>query len=237
MSLLHSLYRSNSTVSTLASVAIHIAIGVFVYLGVANFFDFGEDDNSQPPALSVSFSQPASENLPATTITSLEATIVPPSYELPQITESKLEVATEIPSDDESPDITYQPVRPWMPSQLRVRPDVKEVSQAATELAIASTSSTVEVIAKKDEAQCPPPEYPRTSLLKGEQGTVTLLVSVRADGQVSAVSVSESSGHLALDNAALVAVRTWKYIPATTDGQPHAGQILQALVFKTDDKG
>jgi TonB family protein len=234
MSLLHSLYRSNSTVSTLASIAIHLAVGVFVYLGLANFFDFGNDDVKRPPTLAVSFSQPATANLPATTITTLEATIVPPIDKVPQLTESKFEVAAEIPSDDEAPDISYQPVRPWMPSQLRVRPEVKETVQPITEVVVTPEVAIVKVIAKKDDTQCPPPEYPSISRRKGERGTVTLLVEIRADGQVSAVSVNTSSGYKNLDEAALSAVRTWKYTPATTNGKPHASHMLQKLIFEIE---
>jgi protein TonB len=232
MSLLHSLYRSNSLVSTLASIAIHLAVGGLVYLSIAKYFNFDVPSDEQPPVLAVSFHQPASNGLLASTVTTLEATIVPPRDEIPEAAESQLELPVELPSDEEQSDITYQQVRPWMPSQLRVRPAVEPV--AKQDIATEISATAVEVISQKDTQQCPPPAYPPISKRKGEQGTVTLLVSIRADGQVSAVTLSKSSGHQNLDTAALAAVRTWKYIPATTDGQPRASQVLQSLVFKIE---
>jgi protein TonB len=92
----------------------------------------------------------------------------------------------------------------------------------------------VEVAAYKDAQQCPPPTYPRTARAKNQQGTVTLLVVIREDGQVTTVQVHASSGHKKLDDAALTAVRTWKYVPATAAGQPHASVILQSIVFEIE---
>lgn len=52
----------------------------------------------------------------------------------------------------------------------------------------------------------------------GWEGRVVLRVEVLADGSAGAVSVAKSSGHEALDDAALEAVRRWKFVPAKRDG-------------------
>ena len=235
MSLLHSLYRSNSAVSTLASISIHFVVGVFLCLGLAKYFS-GSDPLKKPPVLSVSFHQPTSDDLPATTVTALESVIVPPRNETPQVNESPLERPVETIHDEEQLNLTYQEVRPWMPSQLRVRPAVKPVAQPtltpASDVEIAAVA--VEVTAYKDAQQCPPPTYPRIARTKNQQGTVTLLVVIREDGQVTSVQVHASSGHKKLDDAALATVRTWKYMPATTNGQPRASFILQSIVFEIE---
>ncbi|MCX7382075.1 MAG: energy transducer TonB [Alphaproteobacteria bacterium] len=59
-----------------------------------------------------------------------------------------------------------------------------------------------------------PPTYPREAALLGQQGTVTLRIHVAADGTVTAVDVTESSGYPLLDQAARKAILAWRYSPA-----------------------
>jgi protein TonB len=63
------------------------------------------------------------------------------------------------------------------------------------------------------EAMRPP--YPRRAREMGWEGTVVLRVEVHADGTVGAVSVHRTSGHDTLDEAALTAVKRWKFAPPT----------------------
>jgi protein TonB len=65
-----------------------------------------------------------------------------------------------------------------------------------------------------------PPKYPIESLRKKEQGTVTLRLTIGANGYVSDISVSRSSGFDRLDAAALRAVRGWRWRPMIRNGQP-----------------
>ena len=64
----------------------------------------------------------------------------------------------------------------------------------------------------------PRPDYPAQAKRMGWEGRVVLRVEVLADGSAGAVSVAKSSGHEALDDAALEAVRRWKFVPAKRDG-------------------
>ncbi len=57
------------------------------------------------------------------------------------------------------------------------------------------------------------------SLRLGEQGTVVLTVMVRSDGSAGDVEVKSSSGFPRLDRAAVDAVKTWRFVPATVDGK------------------
>lgn len=57
----------------------------------------------------------------------------------------------------------------------------------------------------------PAPDYPRTARRKGQQGTVTLLAEVRADGTVSSCRVETSSGFPLLDQAALAVLPDWRF--------------------------
>jgi TonB family protein len=54
-----------------------------------------------------------------------------------------------------------------------------------------------------------PPEYPRQSLMDGATGTVMLGATADACGRILSITVKKSSGHKALDDAAIKAVRDW----------------------------
>ena len=64
-----------------------------------------------------------------------------------------------------------------------------------------------------------PPRYPMESRRKKEQGTVLLRLLIGTDGRVAQISVAQSSGFERLDQAALQAVRTWRWQPMIRDGQ------------------
>lgn len=63
-----------------------------------------------------------------------------------------------------------------------------------------------------------PPQYPLESRRNHEQGTVILDVLVATDGRVGDISVSRSSGFARLDQAALNAVRRWRWTPLMRNG-------------------
>ena len=60
----------------------------------------------------------------------------------------------------------------------------------------------------------PAPLYPTLSRRYGEQGKVVLRVLVNARGTADEVQIFTSSGFRRLDEAALEAVRRWKFVPA-----------------------
>ena len=60
----------------------------------------------------------------------------------------------------------------------------------------------------------PKPTYPRAARRAGRQGTVMLHVEVLADGHVDRIEIDKSSGYELLDDAAVEAVRRWRFVPA-----------------------
>ena len=70
------------------------------------------------------------------------------------------------------------------------------------------------------------------SLRLGEQGTVLLTVLVKSDGTASDVEVKSSSGFPRLDRAAIEAVKTWRFNPATVDGKPVDKSYDVPVTFK-----
>lgn len=77
-----------------------------------------------------------------------------------------------------------------------------------------------------------PPVYPRRAQREGWQGRVLLFVQVAASGQVTAVRVQRSSGHGILDQAALRAVRGWRFDPARRGSSPVAGTLVVPVRFR-----
>ncbi|MGH6782499.1 MAG: energy transducer TonB, partial [Sphingomonadaceae bacterium] len=65
-----------------------------------------------------------------------------------------------------------------------------------------------------------PPSYPVESRRKKEQGIVILTLLLGLDGAVSEIVVQKSSGFARLDEAALRAVRRWRWSPTMRGGQP-----------------
>jgi len=81
----------------------------------------------------------------------------------------------------------------------------------------------------------PKPEYPAASRQLGEEGRVVLNVRVSASGTVEQVSIQTSSGHPRLDQAALKAVKAWKFIPASRGGETVADSVTQPVNFSLED--
>lgn len=75
------------------------------------------------------------------------------------------------------------------------------------------------------------PIYPAQSRQFGESGQVVLRVELNESGHVAQARVERSSGYHRLDEAALSAVRTWRCMPATQNGQPVRAVALQPFNF------
>ena len=79
-----------------------------------------------------------------------------------------------------------------------------------------------------------PPVYPALSRRLGQQGQAWLKALVDTDGKVVSAEISQSSGHLALDQSALDAVRQWIFIPGKRDGVPERMWVLLPISFRLD---
>lgn len=82
-----------------------------------------------------------------------------------------------------------------------------------------------------DYLQNPRPEYPALSRRLGEQGRVVLRVRVEANGNAGLVELHRSSGFSRLDEAALQAVRRWKFVPARRGNEAVAESVLVPIPF------
>jgi protein TonB len=77
----------------------------------------------------------------------------------------------------------------------------------------------------------PAPPYPGPARRRGHEGTVYLAVEVLAGGTTGRIRVERSSGHPILDDAALQAVREWRFEPAMKNGIPVASWVEVPIRF------
>ena len=85
-----------------------------------------------------------------------------------------------------------------------------------------------------DYLKNPAPAYPAMSRRLGEEGRVLLLVRVTPQGLPDGVEVRESSGFARLDEAALAAVRQWRFVPARRGSEAIAASVLVPIIFRRD---
>ncbi|RZN92904.1 MAG: energy transducer TonB [Verrucomicrobiaceae bacterium] len=69
-------------------------------------------------------------------------------------------------------------------------------------------------VSKPSGISQPKPKYPPAARRAGQQGTVTLSFTIGSSGEVISARIAKSSGYILLDNAALSAIRSWRFKPA-----------------------
>ena len=77
----------------------------------------------------------------------------------------------------------------------------------------------------------PRPEYPRAAREAGWEGTVVLQVMVLPDGTAGNITLHKTSGHSILDEAALAAVKGWRFIPAMDGNFPIQSVVRMPVRF------
>jgi periplasmic protein TonB len=80
-----------------------------------------------------------------------------------------------------------------------------------------------------------PPIYPPRCLRLGIEGRVKVRVLVGENGRPQEVTVGESSGESALDQAAIEAVREWRFEPAKRNGVAVRAWAIVPVEFKLID--
>ncbi len=88
---------------------------------------------------------------------------------------------------------------------------------------------------KMQPVETRPPVYPPRCLRMGIEGTVRVKVLVGEDGRPQEVTIGKSSGESALDEAAMDAVRTWRFEPARRNGVPVRAWAIIPIEFKLID--
>ena len=60
-------------------------------------------------------------------------------------------------------------------------------------------------------------------------------VLVSTEGAAEDVQIEKSSGYERLDNAAVTAVKRWRFIPAKRNNQPLSAYVLVPMKFSLDN--
>lgn len=120
-----------------------------------------------------------------------------------------------------------QPVTQTAPTQTSTVSDSKGTTTPTT----TNTQQFTEANFRANYAHNPKPEYPSIAKSRGWQGKVMLRVQVSAEGLSDAVAVETSSGHEILDEAAIEAVKKWKFIPAKRGETPVASSVIVPIIF------
>jgi len=80
----------------------------------------------------------------------------------------------------------------------------------------------------------PAPQYPLAARRTGQQGTATVRVLVTREGLPARVDLEKTSGSMHLDNAAVEAVKGWRFVPARRGNEAVEGWVLVPIVFRLE---
>jgi protein TonB len=169
----------------------------------------------------------------------IQISMVAPS----SIAQPKQEIAT---------DATPEPIVPPKPDgmrqqkkQAKKQPQPDKIDKPVEKAAVTppttgmqAPDATEKVAARTDPVfnaaylHNPAPAYPDNARRHGVQGKVMLEVNVSPLGSASNVSVAHSSGFAQLDEAALDAVRRWKFVPAKVGSEVVEAKVIVPVEFK-----
>lgn len=127
-----------------------------------------------------------------------------------------------------------EPVREIVPEPVQQAAPTVPSPPAPTVQAAPAPEAPVPITPPRTDAahlNNPAPPYPPLSRRLGEQGRVMLDVFILPDGSVGEIKLNRSSGFPRLDNAALQAVKTWKYVPARRGDKPIPFWYVQPVSF------
>lgn len=142
--------------------------------------------------------------------TPIEAVFIPEQTEAEPEPEIKVKPNIEnvMPTEEPLPEVQFEET-PVVP------PAETPIQQSAT--AIAATAAVGGPAQELKTSNRVDPAYPPASRRAGEEGTVRVKVLVDEKGRPREVAVAKSSGFARLDEAAMEAVRKWRFV-AATDG-------------------
>ncbi|MGU7817060.1 energy transducer TonB [Burkholderia sp. AW49-1] len=146
----------------------------------------------------------------------------------------KLAAATAAAKPDSERRRTVPEQGPVQPAHDNAAADTATVAAHATPVA-PSTAAPEPVTAPRFAAaylRNPAPEYPDVAQRRGWEGTTFLNVHVLSNGRPDQVLLSASSGHDALDDAAVAAVMDWRFVPAKRGTESIDGWVRVPVVFK-----
>jgi protein TonB len=147
---------------------------------------------------------------------------------VPEAVEEQKAEPVDVPKPDiAEPEVTV-PTPEVMPELPPV--DTAPVAEAVPDQSTAPIGSLQELKARSRVE----PVYPAASRRAGEEGSVLLRVFVDPSGRPQQVLVAQSSGHSRLDQAAVNAVKRWRFQPASAGGGPIGSWSRVTITFRLE---
>lgn len=160
--------------------------------------------------------------------------------------------ASDAPAQPPSPSAHPPIAKPLPPPEPAAAPTAEAPPQKAAEAPVpaghtaAPVSSDQPATSRTDAPSIPasfdaaylrnpPPEYPRLSRRRGEEGRVLLRVHVLASGLPDNIEIVESSGHPRLDQAAHDTVWHWRFRPARSGETAIESWLQVPIEFRLED--
>ena len=106
----------------------------------------------------------------------------------------------------------------------------------AGNMANAGNTSSADADYKSESLRNAPPRYPMYARKMRQEGVVIVSAEVLTDGSANEVRVAASSGIKLLDEAALEAVKQWKFTPAKRDGVAYAQRLRIPVTFSLNSR-
>jgi periplasmic protein TonB len=135
------------------------------------------------------------------------------------------------PIQQQAPD--FAPVQTYTPPPPTTSTSSAAASESTAKAAPAESTYT-EANFRANYLHNPKPEYPALARSRSWTGKVLLRVQVTAEGECGSVSVHQSSGHEVLDDAALDAVKQWRFVPAKRGETPVASSVIVPINFNLE---
>ena len=205
--------RSGASIS--ATVLLHVILAFLFMLGLM------EHTITPPDAPPVLVELMQSQPTPKTIEQPVAKPIPVPPRPQPVAAPAPTPQPQPLPSKVTTPTEVAQaaPVAPVSAPTAPTPPAPTRVEAPPAPAPVTAPSRTDVSIPASYSASNQKPIYPNMSKRLGEQGTVVLRVLVKADGSAGEVEVKSSSSYPRLDQAAIDAVKTWRFNPAKIDGK------------------
>jgi protein TonB len=207
------------------SILLHAAVLLLggLWLVTEAQYDVAAGETSVEVALVEATPEPTPLPTPAPTPVPTPIPTPPPQLSEVPVEATPSPTPTPVPTPEPTPVATPRPTAKPASTPKKTSPAVSKPTAGAS----GARGST-----KPQYLSNPAPEYPASSRAAGEHGNVMLRVEVDAKGRVASIAIAKSSGFRDLDNAAVRAVKRWKFKPATVGGIPVSTTINVPVQFQ-----
>lgn len=205
-----------------AALCLHLVLGAGVLA-----WGRGESVQQPPLPIQVSLLDPA----PPAPVLARSAPVLPAQ---PVATPPKpVAKRKPVPSPTAQPQPQPEPLAS-APAEVSPAAASTPLSQPIAEAQPSGGGALVEARFDADYLQNPAPVYPPLARRMGEEGKVLVRAYVLPSGRPERVELRQSSGSPRLDEAALAAVRKWRFVPARRAGEAVAAWVVIPITFRLE---